>query len=237
MKFRFAGLWIALLLAPHAHAQDSFVVPSANEAVEGSSNNTIPFSILGGDARFQQVYVDSDIPPGPFTIYGVAFRPDALQSSFTLEIPDVDIYLGNTDATTSLSSEFANNIGLVHTLVASGLLSLASASSGPVGGPPDFDIEIWFDQPFAYEGGNLLLDVFVQPYESTGNPLFDAVSSDVDPVGRAFSAGLLGGSVDATSGTADTQGLVTKFLLVPEPAGAAAAALIALSALARARSR
>ena len=74
------------------------------------------------------------------------------------------------------------------------------------------------------------------PYVSSGSPVFfDAVNIDTDPVGRLFSAGSSGGSVNATTGTPDTQGLVTKFMLVPEPAGSAVAALAALAALVRAR--
>jgi hypothetical protein len=235
MGFRVAVVWIALLLAPLAHAQDAFVVPNSSEAVEGDANNTIPFTISGGNARYQQVYLDNDIPVGPFTIYGIAFRPDKLQQSFALEIPDVDIYLGTTVQSTNLNTQFANNVGPGYTLVASGPLALASAASGPQGGPLNFDIEIWFDPPFAYTGGNLLLDVFVQPSGLIGSPLFDAVNIVPDAVGRAYSAGLESGSVDATSGTADTNGLVTKFMLVPEPAGSAVAALAALAALVRAR--
>ena len=75
----------------------------------------------------------------------------------------------------------------------------------------------------------------MQPYESSGTPLFDAVNIDTDPVGRLLSAGSSGGSVNALTGTPDTQGLVTKFMLVPEPAGSAVAALAALAALVRAR--
>jgi len=234
MTFRVAGILIALLLAPLANAQDAFVVPNSSEAVEGDSNNTIPFASDGGDVRYQQVYLDDEIPPGPFTIYGIAFRPDALEGSFGLVIPDVDVSLGITEQGTSLNPEFALNVGL-QTLVASGPLALASAASGPGGGPLDFDNEIWFDQPFAYEGGNLLLDVSVQPYESSGTPSFDAVNIGMDPVGRALSAGASGGSVNATSGTTDTQGLVTKFMLAPEPAGSALAGLATLAALLRAR--
>lgn len=235
MKFRVAGVWISLLLAPLAYAQDAFVVPSSSEAVEGDSNNTIPFTCTNGNVRYQQVYLDDDIPPGPFPIYGIAFRPDALQSSFAFEIPDVDIFLVSTDENTNLTTNFEFNVGIGYTLVASGPLPLASAASGPGGGPLAFDIEIWFDQPFAYTGGNLLLDVFVQPYVSSVSPIFDAVNIDADPVGRVLSAGFTGGSVDATTGAADTQGLVTKFMLVPEPAGSAVAALAALAALVRAR--
>ena len=235
MKFRIAGVWISLLLAPLAHAVDEFVVPSASEVVEGDSNNAIPFTSPDGNVRYQQVYLDDDIPPGPFTIFGIAFRPNALEPGFAFEIPDVDIFLGTTAQGANLNTEFALNVGAVQTLVASGPLPLASAASGPGGGPLAFDIEIWFDQPFAYTSGNLLLDVFVQPYVSGGNPIFDAVNFGADPVGRAFSAGFTGGSVDATSGDADTQGLVTKFMLVPEPAGSAVAALAALAALVGAR--
>ena len=237
MKFRVAAIWISLLLAPLAQAVDSFVVPNSSEAVEGDSSNVIPFSNSGGDTRYQQVYLDDDIPLGPFPIYGIAFRPDALQQSFDYEIPDVEIFLGTTAQGTNLNTEFALNVGDPYTLVASGPLPLASAASGPVGGPLAFDIEIWFDQPFAYTSGNLLLDVFVQPYDSAGSPVFDAVNFGADPVGRAFSAAFTGGNVNATTGTADTQGLVTKFMLVPEPAGAALAAITALTALVGARRR
>lgn len=235
MRFRVAGVWIALLLAPLAHAQDAFVVPSTSEAVEGDSNNTIPFTIAGGNARYQQVYLDGDIPPGPFTIYGIAFRPDALQTSFAFEIPDIEIYLGITEESTNLSTNFSFNVGSIYALVASGPLPLASAASGPVGGPLAFDIEIWFDEPFSYDGGNLLMEVFVQPTGSSDSPLFDAVNIGADPVGRAYSAALTGGSVTASTGSVDSQGLVTKFMLVPEPAGPAVAALAALAALVRTR--
>jgi hypothetical protein len=236
MKFRIAGIWISLLLAPLAHAQDAFVVPSSSELVEGDSSNAIPFTIMGGNVRYQQVYIEDDIPAGPFTIYGIAFRPDApLQQSFAFELPDVEISLGTTAASTILDTQFAANIA-VQTLVASGALPLASAASGPVEGPLAFDIEIWFDTPFDYTGGNLLLDVSVQQYGPSGTSRFlDAVNIGTDPVGRVYSAGLTGGSVDATSGAADTQGLVTKFMLVPEPASPAVAALAALAALLRAR--
>jgi hypothetical protein len=237
MTFRVVGVLIALLLAPLAHAQDEFVVPSTNASVEGDANNTIPFTIVGGNVRYQQVYLDDDIPPGPFTIYGIAFRPDALQTSFDLVIPDVDVFLGTTDQGTNLDPQFDLNIGAVQELVASGALPLASAAVGPPGGPLDFDIEIWFDQPFAYEGGNLLLDVAIQPYSTAGTPLFDAINVPTDPVARVFSAGFSGGSVDASSGTVDNEGLVTKFMLVPEPADSAVAGLAALALLARASRR
>jgi hypothetical protein len=200
-------------VAPLAHAQSAFVVPSSSEAVEGDANNTLPFTIPGGNTRYQQAYLADDIPPGPFMISGIAFRPDVLQQSFDFVLPD----------------------GAVYTLVASGPLQLASAASGPPGGPLAFDIEILFDQPFAYSDGNLLLDVFVQTSGLIDAPPFDAVNLGTDPVGRAFSAGLIGGSVNASSGSVDSQGLVTKFLVVPEPACSAVAAFAALAALVRVR--
>jgi hypothetical protein len=122
MKFRVAGFWIALLLAPLANAQGTFVVPSSSEAVEGDSNNAIPFSSTDGNVRYQQVYLDSDIPPGPFTIYGI------------------DIFLVTTEENTNLNPNSDVNVGLDYQLVASGPLPLASAASGPVGGPLAFDI-------------------------------------------------------------------------------------------------
>ena len=130
---RYSG-WIALLLAPLAHAVDSFVVPNSSEAVEGDSNNTIPFSSEGGNTRYQQVYLDSDIPPGPFTIYGIAFRPNGIgpvQPNFSFQIPEIDIFLVPTDENTNLSTDFEFNVGIGYQLVASGPLTLTSAASGP----------------------------------------------------------------------------------------------------------
>lgn len=237
MRFRITLIWIGLLLAPLAHAQNDFVVPSSNATVEGDTANVVPFSIAGGNTRYQQVYLSDDIPAGPLTIYGVAFRPDATQAAFNYTLPDVDVYLGITTATTTPDAVFANNVGAVHTLVASGPLPISSAATGPVDGPKDFDIEIWFDQPFEYTGGNLLLDVSVQPSGLLTGQAFDAVNIGTDPVGRVFSAGLAGGSVSATSGTVDTTGLVTKFMLVPEPDGSAFAAIAAIAVSAAIRRR
>jgi hypothetical protein len=231
MQFRVAGFLTALLLAPLAHAQDAFVVPSANESVEGDSNSAIPFFAPG---RYQQVYLADDIPAGPLTIYGIAFRPDVLESSFALEIPSVDVYLGTTTQGTDLDPEFSVNVGGDETLVASGALPLSSAATGPPGGPLDFDIRIWFDQPFAYEGGNLLLDVFVSGVTGRVVKLFDAVNLDMDPVSRVYPS--RGGSAGSPTGIVDTQGLVTQFMLVPEPTtGSAFAAIAALAVLARRR--
>jgi hypothetical protein len=97
VKFRVAAFWISLLLAPLAHAVDSFVVPSASEAVEGDSNNTIPFSsrrsaLPAGVSRH-------DIPPGPFTIYSIAFRPGDRHCRLRFQIPDIDIFLVPTERT------------------------------------------------------------------------------------------------------------------------------------------
>ena len=139
-------------------------MPSSSEAVEGDSNNVIPFTSAGGNVRYQQVYLDSDLPPGPFTIYGIAFRPDDTQGSFAFEIPDVDIYLGPTEQGTSLSTEFDSTSASLRRSWRPVRSRSRAQRAGPSGGPLAFDIEIWFDQPFAYEGGNLLLDVSVQPY-------------------------------------------------------------------------
>ena len=68
MRFRVTLIWASLLLAPLAHAQNAFVVPASNATIEGDSSNAIPFSIAGGNTRYQQVYLSDDIPAGPFTI-------------------------------------------------------------------------------------------------------------------------------------------------------------------------
>jgi hypothetical protein len=82
---RTLALALVCLLAPlAARAVDSFVVPSEYTSANApGGGNALPFGVAGGNTRCQQIYLDSDVPDGPFTIHGVAFRPDAAGSAFT----------------------------------------------------------------------------------------------------------------------------------------------------------
>jgi hypothetical protein len=218
-----------------AGALTSFVVPSAfTDAESPDGGNSLPF-ISGGDTRCQQIFLDFDVPDGPFTIYGLSFRRDQGIVPATKSMASIDFYLSITQlGSTSLNPSFANNVGFNPTLVRSGPLVLSSLSQGPPGGPNAFEANVWFDTPFQYNGGDILLDVRLHSTEDV-SLFFDSFAdvTNSDAIGRVCSVGPFGGGggVGSPTGAADSGGLVTRFLLAPEP-GALAAMLASVAALA-----
>ena len=220
--FRRLALLGALLLLgainpAHAIVPD-VVVPNSARTIEGNSNNSFPFniSIVGlPSQRYQQVYAASQFGGGGL-ITQIVFRPDAgAGHAFTSTLPDMQIDLSTTSAPDDgLSTTFANNVGADDTVVfARGALTLSSAFTGPPSGPKDFDIIITLTTPFLYNPalGNLLLDV--RNFGAGSTCSFDAVNTPGDGVSRVFSTT----SVNDTTGSTDSLGLVTGFNIVPEP--------------------
>jgi hypothetical protein len=182
------------------------------ETREGNFNNIFPFSIGSSSQRYQQVFLATDfVPPSrQELITQILFRPDAiLGDAFSSIIPDIQINLSTTRAAPDhLSTTFANNVGNDDAVVFNrGALSLSSADIGPVLGPKEFDIVINLSTPFLFNfsKGNLLLDVrvFVGGFTTT----FDAENTVGDPISRVFNT-----NVNASTGFADTIGLITKFV-------------------------
>lgn len=229
MRFHSLLIAAACVATPQGAVAD-FVVPSEYTSVESpTAGNALPF-INGGDTRCQQIYLESDIPNGPFTIYGVAFRPDEAGIPAAIQRADVDITLSLTIAgSTSLDTSFGSNVGFNPTLVRSGALQLSTQVVGPAGGPKAFDAVIWFDTPYPYNAGDLMLDVRIGSTESSVLYL-DAIGSPGDAIGRLCSAAAFGGGAGTATGFADSGGLVTKFLLPELENGASA--LVALAVLA-----
>jgi hypothetical protein len=205
-----------------AHAiVPTVVVPNSAAMTEGDTNNSYPFNITPfgvPSQRYQQVYAASQFGGGGL-ITQIIFRPDAtFGNAFTSTLPDIQIDLSTTSAPDDgLSTTFANNVGSNDTVVfARGPLTLSSAFTGPPNGPKDFDIIITLTTPFFYNPamGNLLLDV--RNFGGGSTTVFDAVSPLGDGVSRVFSQ-----NVNDMTGTTDSLGLVTGFVIVPEPGSAA----------------
>ena len=199
------------------------VVPGAQTSVEGSSNNGFPFSLgtFGlNSQRYQQVYNASGFSSvaGPFEITDIEFRPDATTgAAFSATLSNVQIDLSTTsNAADGLSATYASNVGANDLIVHTGALSLSSAFTGPVGGPKDFDIIIHLTTPFLYDPalGNLLMDV--RNFGGGTTTQFDSQVLSGDAVSRVFTVN----GVGSVSGIADSEGLVTRFIVarVPEPA-------------------
>ena len=205
-----------------AHAiTPTVVVPNSLTTTEGNSNNGYPFD-LGqtglSSQRYQQLYAGSQFSGGGL-ITQIVFRPDATAGqAFTSTLSDIQIDLAYTNAADDgLSTTYANNITAGDTVVfARGPLTLSSAFTGPPNGPKDFDIIITLTTPFLYNPalGNLLLDV--RNFGGGSTTFFDAVATTGDGVSRVYNQ-----NVNGTTGSTDTSGLVTGFVIVPEPGTAA----------------
>ena len=186
--------------------------PNSLETQEGNSSNIIPFSIGASSQRYQQVFLATEFvsDSGQELITQILFRPDAtFGDAFSSTIPDIQINLSTTSAAPDhLSTTFAKNVGNDDTVVFNrGPLSLSSANTGPLVGPKDFDIAINLSTPFIFNlsNGNLLLDVRV--FTGGFTTAFDAEDTLGDPISRVFNT-----NVNASTGFADTIGLVTKFV-------------------------
>jgi hypothetical protein len=203
-------LAIAALLIAVPPVASAIVVPNAQTAVEGNTNNDFPFGCSSfSSMRYQQVYLGSEVGSG--TITQIAFRQDGVSGGAfgPTTINGITITLSSTSAAPDgLSTTFANNVGADVTTVFTGNLTLSSAAC-PGAGPCPFDIVIPLQTPFSFNpagGLNLLLDVTIPTCVSI--TIFDAQQS-TDSVSRAFTTTL--GSGSPTADPTDTAGLVTQF--------------------------
>jgi hypothetical protein len=212
-----------MLDAGRARGQ-ALVVPNANAAAEGNTNNIRPFvSATGsnGGLRYQQVYSASQFGAfagAPRQITQIAFRNDGtFGQPFAVTLPSANVHLSTTtQAPDALSTTFAANVGPDDTAVYDAALPLASSNTGS---PRNFDIVITLTTPFTYNPstGNLLLDIRLTNTTSVATA-FDAQNIAGDSTSRVMG---VEGDVNATSGLAESVGLVTRFTHVPEPSATA----------------
>ncbi|WP_234043116.1 PEP-CTERM sorting domain-containing protein [Luteolibacter yonseiensis] len=241
MKTRFfRSFLVSVAIAAASAAQAAvLVVPGAYESTEGAGQNNFPLSLTAGNTqRYQQVFGSGGFSSltGPFLITEIAFRPSAAQAAFT-STATIQLSLSTTSkAPDGLSTTFAENVGEDPEVVFSGDLAISSAAAGPPAGPKAFDIVITFQTPYLYDPaeGNLLID-FRTSATSGENFFLDAQSTVGDQISRVYS-NQAPTAVNATTGTAVTLALITRFTItVPEPSSAALIVLGGMTLLRRRR--
>src|ERR1041384_5807864 len=173
---------------------------------------TIPFTPgLDRTVRYQEVFSASAFSAIPFggSITGLAFRLSCQQGELcqVLTQPTLQIsFSTTTKAPDSLSSTFSDNVGADVTTV-------FGPGDATFSGTPQITLPLM--HPFAYDPrrGNLLMDIRVTRGIST--PAVRAASGSGDAASSVYAIGPTG--ADSASGTIDTLGLYTGFLVTPVP--------------------
>ena len=214
----FVFLAMVTLVSVAKKASADLVVPSAQATTPGNYNNGLPFfaaQIGFSSSRVQQVYSSNEFSSfgsGTF-ITALAFRDYSDNGSFADTDPSLTVFLGATSkAVDGLSTTYSDNITGPLQLVYVGAWS--TSGSFPASGPRPFNIVLTLQTPYFYNpsNGNLLFDV-TDGTGGTGTPLYlDAQNTAGDSVSRVF----FGNSTSPT-GVSDSVGLVTDFIVLPEP--------------------
>jgi len=211
-----------------AESQSTFTVPGANQSAEGNQANCIPFGTgcmpTSPEARYQQVFAAGAFGGQGGVVDKLLLRLDCASGQGPVQATgiDLEIRLSHTaKSPATLSTTFADNIGVDETLVLqTNSLSLSSAAT-PIGGPGTcpyaFDAVIDLNDTFVYNGvDNLLLDIKV-----FGNPLAANFDAELNSglTARVTSVGFAGAVNDTVANSASGLGLVTQFALAPPPPG------------------
>lgn len=154
----FGAALLCATLQVHAQTQ---VIPAEYTTTDGNGTFNGP---LGNSARTYQLLLDSTVlgSLNGKTLTGISFRSPV---GTTAPWPPVDavynnyaIWLSPSVPPANRSFTFANNIAGTRVQVRSGQLIIPD-STYPAGGPNSFGPVITFNQPYAYNGGNLLLEI------------------------------------------------------------------------------
>ncbi|CAN5348680.1 hypothetical protein BH09PLA1_BH09PLA1_13910 [soil metagenome] len=230
MRTRFAFVLVALSLVCPAFAD--VVVPNDRANTAGTGVFLGP---LSNAQRTYQLLIDDTQLTGIVgqQVDGITWR---LPSAATANYPTADILYNNFDIRLSESVEpsarsltFANNVVGAQTLVRSGALTIGAGSFKvePVA-PHGFGMLIQFDTPYAYTGGNLLIELRTTGHNGSSSSV-DAMITSSAGYGTLFSAAWQS-SYTATTGLQGNAVVTQIHTVVPEPASLAllAGALMAL---------
>jgi hypothetical protein len=224
LRFRTIHFVVVGLLCPllgygaSVHAA-TVLIAGGDASIDGNYNSGYPFNtsrFRGGSMRYQQVYAAGEFAAldGPQYLTTIAFRADdAYGSAFTATTLDIRVDLSTTPhGADNLSPTFADNIGPDRRTVFDGLLTLSSSATRLTSGARLFDVLLTLTDPFLFDParGNLLLDI--RSYGTTSTTQMDSVLTRADGLSRVMSR-----NAQATSGYADTSGLVTQFTFQPQP--------------------
>ena len=186
----------------------TIVVPNSLAATETNVGAN-----LNANARVQQVFASNQFGASAITITSIALRDEGGAAASSQNVNSFFLRMAVTsNAPDALSTTFASNLGSNVQTVFNGPITLTTAACAS--GPCPFDMVIPLQSSYAYNpgSGNLLLDFTwdTQPWTN----LMEVANANGDSVSS------IDGNSAATTGTANTVGLVVQFTTatgVPEP--------------------
>lgn len=189
-------------------ASGAGAVPVVAGLTDGSNGNRFPWDTTGG-MHWQQVFAASNFAGHVGeTIDQIAYQwASVYGGSLGYQIDAVIRLSTSLNATGSLDTTFANNVGSDNTLV----FSQTGFVVGSVSSSGGFDFALPLSTPFLYTGGDLLLDVVVTNGTGLGDTYFLS-NADSSPLTQRNYG--VEGSPAATSGIVDFRGFATQFNFV-----------------------
>lgn len=162
--------WISL--AAEELSAQRMVWPPGYDTRAGGSAQELPFSLpdqVDGNRSMILMTGSSLQPLAGTTISGLAFRRDAVHpDSYAGFSCNMEIRMGPIASATRLPAPIREPFSAPSTRVIWGDFDVPRASAGS--GLPPFSLSISLRVPYAYAGGDLGIDMVVEPVASTGRP-------------------------------------------------------------------
>jgi hypothetical protein len=161
------------------------IIPAEYADHEGAEvfGSSVP---AGFTPRFQFLFYDFELPPGPIDITGFRLRPKAYTGNVTVEHKGLQVMLTTTQEMSLVAGAEANLDLAIQSpdLVIDGDVVTQTTRQSPPVNPKGFDYEVsWASTPFRYDpaDGNLLLDWNVTggifgPGGGSSTPAWDAAN-------------------------------------------------------------
>ena len=183
---RYLSVCALAIAASSAVAQDSIVVPNAFENEAGTGAFLGP---LASSARTNQLIIHSsqltDIVGEEIT--GLSWRRSRTVTdgwpSETVTYSDYDILLSDGVDPADRQLDFGANVVGRQTLVRQGELVISQFAFPGGASPNEFGVDILFDTPWTYDGGNLVIEIDHSGFSGASTSVDAIPASSGGPVG------------------------------------------------------